>query len=331
MHTAKLTLNVLLFGILAYVFYRFFDVEDFNKILSNAELIYIPLICIAFALSNLTNGFVTNKLTLKLFNIHTNFKVWFGLAAANSFANLIVPLRAGTLFKAIYLKKNYGFDISYSGGVLLFSSLISLITILVMSTIIFGGFVSDQITFDIAVWAGLPSSTFTRVLFSISLTLSVTGILFLIFCAHFKIEPKSTSGGLLDRLVNITAAFSQSLKWLSKSPGLISAYVVNALINLALNIAVLYIAYLSIGIEVSIIELTAINLLTTVSFYLAITPGNLGVQELTIATMSMLLGITFEAGLLAALIMRVASTLTIIILGWIYMAKLSNEQITLKR
>ena len=327
MKKTKTAINIIIGIFLIYTFQKNFELADFRSLAYNFDPTKTPAICLLYALSLLANGYASNKLTLEIFGIKTNFNIWFGLSAASAFANLIMPLRAGTVFKAYYLRKKYSFEVSKSAGIFLFSSAVSIITISLISAIFFALPILNYRNIDTSTFIEISPEKLQIILMAFATSISIIGLLFLTFC-HLKELPLIINDTMLKgKILKFTRKIHFGIQLLLKSPKTTLAFTVNAIISLSINVGALSFAYESVGIDVSITELAIINLFLTFSFYISITPGNLGIQELTIASSSIILGIPYEAGLVSALIVRAASTITIVSLGWPYLHNLSKEHL----
>lgn len=319
-------INIVVFLAFTYACIRFADLEKISKTLDTVNLPYIPLLALLYIAFTLSNGYVNNKLALKSFDIEIKFTEWFGLSTVNTLANLVFPMKTGTLIKAAYLKNKYQFDISRSAGILVFSSIISLITLLAMSSSVLAYLVISGNSRDMAPWLDTLPSNFSTILFTITFIATITGCATLAYCLLSHSINGNHKRGPSHLIFNMVIALRNSIGHLSRFPSLIIAIIANSIVTLGINIAILYFAFLSINVHTDIFGLTCINLLNSISFYISLTPGNVGFQEMIVSLSSLILGVSFEEGLVVAALIRAASTIVTVILGSIYGIKLSIVQ-----
>jgi len=272
-------INTLVISSIIYIALFVIDPENLQKTLKNSDHLKISLLVALHIAFYASNGYVINKITLSHFGINLNFKEWFGLSAVNTLANLVFPLKTGTLLKATYLKKKYNFEISKSAGILIFSSFTSLMSVLLAACLIFGFLELSNDSNHIAPWLSLLPENFLMLLFGATLGLFVIGIgmlFYLVSAPPFFLNLNKT------KIHEIFLSLQESIKQLKKSKKLISLTILNSMISLTINIAILYCAFSAIGITIDIFSLSCLNLINTASFYISATPGNIGFQELII-------------------------------------------------
>lgn len=292
----------------------FADITQLVNALQRTEFRYLYAVTLLFIIFNIFNGYITNKLILEKFKAHLTCQEWVGLSFINTLANLIFPLKSGTLIKAIYLKKHYRLDISKSAAILVFSSYVSVMTLMIISSglLIYLLYYANQTSI---LWLQTLPTTFVHWLAGLTLLSAIVATVFLVICLNLpssRIQPFSK---LPKRIHAILSLLIDSTLILAKSPLLALGIALSAVVNLFINIAILFLTFSSMGLLTDIFGLTIVNLLNSITFFISITPGNLALQEISLSLSSLVMDLTLEEGLAAATLIRACSTLVAVIGG----------------
>ena len=324
----KLVVSYLIAGTITCTFIlQILDLDELFQITKSLEYIQILYLILLTILLNTLNGFITNKIILKSFNINLEFHKWFGLTFINSMANYILPAKSGTIIKAMYLKKHYGLDISSSGSILICVTLISLATLLLLTIIIFSSVkfhFSPQIT---EIWLNnLPEHFIDATIVGLCILLIAITIL-ITASVKFNIQSPTTQRLLGNRVFSILCLVQNGFITIIKNPRLIVLISCTSIANISVNLFILRAAYQAIGQSTDLFGLTCINLISTTSFFISVFPGNLVIQEILITYSSTIMNIDKELGFVAASLIRLAALGVTFSIGAFYYIKLDINRI----
>lgn len=232
------------------------------------------------------------------------------LSVASAFGNYL-PLRAGTIIRAHYMKTVHQLSYAKFGSVF---------SIRLLLTLIVSGLVGLISTIAVAQSSGR---------LSIELLLLFFVCIFLPCLTYFW-SPGNTYklGGRIGRIWH---DFSDGFHQLKTQPkvGLISFQLI-LLQYIALG-ARFYIAFCAMGLESTIALISLLVALTAVSSFVALTPGGLGVREAVMGYATFAAGISFSQGVFVGTIDRGILLLMITFFGgagflWIW-SKIRNREV----
>jgi uncharacterized membrane protein YbhN (UPF0104 family) len=277
----KYFLGLLIFGILVFVV--LFSTETLSGLspISWANIISLGLLTLLYLI--LTAA--TFKAAVFLAGTRIHLYESFSLMIISNFLNYLAPARPGLIAKAVYLRTARNVSIATYSAISWTNALLMIMVSGVLGIIALS--VSSIYKYEYAV-----------ALYFISTTCCLIATLFL-----FVNLPEIQCSGRLSRFVNsVTVA--------------VRATRINRLrvARLALLLAiqyiagstVIYIAYHSLGIQLSMFNAIVIATFSTLSAMVSITPNNLGIQELIIGLVSATFGIDFAHGLVAGGLLRLA-------------------------
>ena len=279
---------------------------------------FIPQFILAFLLGLLDT--YVNKLMLQTFHIDLKFKEWFGLGCVNSLSNYLFPLKAGTMVKAIYLKKKYGFPITHNASIMLFSQFIFFEIIFFFSFLIFAFIRISKVTV-------IPH---TDLLITVSFSIFLAGLLFALSITRIPLD-RASQDHTSHRLFHLLRLFSQGLKILSTRYHLIIVVVISQAIVFSLQTLRLYFGYLAIKNPQPLFKTAIVNILYCIGSLVILTPGNIGIQEFILTLSSSLIGLTREEGFMTAAIIRAVALVLVMGLGIFYYLALDMNKVILTK
>jgi uncharacterized membrane protein YbhN (UPF0104 family) len=224
----------------------------------------------------------TVKLTLSVLGAHTRFWDMVRLHFACVLLNYVPP-KAGTLFRANYLKRHFGLSYAY------FSSFFAYLTFLMTCITAWIGLFTILLGFGLQKYADWVAAAVFGGVASISLLLLVAPI------------PLPTGE---NRILSTLRAFISGRKEIVSHKRNMTASVILLTTSFLLTSARLLFVYRAIGITITPAESLLLGALGFVIAFLSLTPGSLGIRELVLTAGASILGIPTEIGVLAAMIDR---------------------------
>ncbi len=289
--TNKKTLTIgLTILIITFLGLYIFKTLDSFKELSRINPIYIAIIIPLVVLY-----FYTNGLFLKIFTDPFNIKLkeHFLLSITTSFYNLIAPLKAGMGVRAIYLKKKHNlkysdFIISFFGTNVLIILINSLGALIIFSIIFF------------------KTNTYNIYAYLIFICLTLTCFFIIFYKRTFKNKNKIFQ--TLNKLI---------IGWqkIVKHPKLLIQASLLTTINIFITSIINFLIFKSLNQEISLIQSMYFSVMATLSLFINITPGSIGILEGLYIISGKILNIQPEIALLVALIFRLLFSIVILSLG----------------
>lgn len=285
-----LTLGIVIF----FIIYFSNNIESFSPLLE-VRVIYLLLITCLFLILFFLNGFFTKKI-LALFGINLGFKEYTGLSVLNTAGNYFSFFTAGSVIKAVYLKKKHNFTYSKFIGttsgnyllVFLVNSIFTLIAIFIIE--INGNKVNPFVT-----------------LFFLFL------FLLLLFLTFVPIRIRQSKIYFLSRLKEVMDSWSK----IKKNKSLIIQLLILASLNVFLYSLILFLQFQSVNVDLSFYKCIFLSTVSGLAIFVNITPGNLGVRE----GLMFLIGssiVTFDQVLMVSLLDRGLLALILIVLTPIF-------------
>lgn len=254
-----LTITVLLlFGIYLY------NNPQILIILKDISPLSLIIIMILFLLLFLLEG-VFIKVTLNIFDKHIDLKEAYYLSTISRIGNYLLPMRAGAIFRATYLKNKYQFEYSkflstlYAYYILLFL----LNSFLALSVLLFK-YLSISIFYP-------AISLFFLLLFFTTL-----------FVILFRKTVATREGkGLkyINKGILIFNKFLSSWDMIVKRKNLFLYLLFITMGNILINGIIFYVEFLTLKININILDIVLYTCLSGVSLLVSITPGSLGLRE----------------------------------------------------
>ncbi len=290
-----LSIALLIAIILFAAFYLVNNLHDFNDLRIEQPILLFPLILITI-ISYYVIGIVTDSL-LRPFGVKLKQSEAFALAIVTGFYNLITPFRGGMGVRAVYLKKKH--DFAYVN----FLATLSAVYVLIFFVGSALGLLSTYILYkQTQVFSPILALVFAAIF------LGMAGIM--IFSPQFK-EPENK---WIRRFIKVINGWNL----IKKNKRVIAVTVIITLIQLILGAFMLWLQFRVFGVEVGIWSCLFLSAVGNISLLIAVTPGNLGVQEAITVFSAATIGITPAESLSAALLGRAVSLVVLFILGPIF-------------
>jgi len=298
---AKIVTAILIFFL--FFVYVFRNLDDFRQIRIYNFWLFFSLI-ISSVLFLVTNGIVLKELLLP-FKIELSIKEWFGLSVITTAGNLLIPLQGGMVTRALYLKSKH--DFSYTN----FLSALSGIYIIVF-------WVNSFVALIAMLLIGHYYSVFSWLVF-VTFLIIFLGLSFIIVISPkikktFKLE-------ILNKAVRVVNG------WLviKNSKRTILAVTIISLINVFLMSVSSFLEFRVIGVEISFLKALFISIVSTLSLFVSLTPGSLGIKEAFVAFTSGVVGISSANAVAVSILDRLVSLIPLVILTPIFSKILFGE------
>lgn len=287
-----LVLLVLIIWLLKY----FLDhINEFKQItIVSYNLLFLLFVLAILFLVN--NGLIL-KYLLEPFKIFLSKKEWFGLSIITTMGNYLTPFRGGAIARAVYLKKKHIFQ--YSS----FLSTLSAIYVIAFLVNSFVGIISVFLIY-------LLYNQFNIIIFLLFLFIFI----FLLFITLFSPKFKETRYSIVNKFINVINGWHliKSNKKIIKKITLIN------IINIAIITLMMFLEFKVFGFDISLTKALFIAVVSTLSLFISITPGALGIREAIIVFSAKVIGVTTTQALLVALLDRAIYLTIIFILGPIF-------------
>ena len=265
-----------LFVLTLFVIYLYRNPEILIR-LKETNPLFVVLIMLLYLFVFFLEGLFI-LVTLKIFNKRiSNLEGWY-IAILSRVGNYLLPMRAGAVFRAVYLKKKYNFEYSNFLATLYGYYIIFFLTnsVIILSLLLFKATVHKEVNI-------------TLILFFSSLIL---GLIVLIF---FRVPFRNifiNSKGVIGSLASSLNKFFDGWDLIVRSGSLFTQLILLAFANIFVNILVIYLEFVSIGKVGDIIDVVLYTCLSGISLILSITPGSLGLREGVLLLTSKSLGLT---------------------------------------
>lgn len=229
---------------------------------------------------------------LKTQNIGLNFRENIHLSVLTQALNYLGPLRAGMIARAFYLKRKYDLPYGKYTSVAVVSAAISIMILSIISLIM------------LIFYAGIVSSPFT---------VAICGLLILVVTLFWLANHEAPR--LLNQWGKIGEYILSVREGIVTIPGFQYNLILEMgfiLLQLVVSAYIYMYAFEILGTPMTFTSALLIGVLTSISNLVSLTPGNIGIQEFVIATISEILGSGFVTGAAVATILR---TIHIVLVG----------------
>ena len=257
--------------------------------LKDLQPIYIGLIAIISLIIFFLEGLFV-KVTLKAFKKVITVKESFYISTISRIGNYLLPMRAGAIFRATYLKNKYNFEYSK-----FLSTLYGYYIILFLLYAVMG-------IFSLSVkWIVGGKSYLVLLLFFIALFVAMLILMFL----RIPFEKLSkNSKNLWSKVVIFFDKFMKGWDTIVKNKKLLKQLIIIIVGHITFSTVVVFVEFVALGIEVDILNLILYSALSGVSLLLSLTPGSLGIREAVFLISSSSIGLVREQILQLAIIDR---------------------------
>lgn len=301
-------LTVLAIGL--FIWYFINNASDF-KILLNINIYSVIALIFLYTVSIVSNGLFM-KLSVSIFGKSINTYESVKVSLISSAGNFFAPSGSGLGFRAIYLKKKH--KLSYS----------DYLSIVICNYII---------AFFVSALVGLFAIYLLRDQYSDSLKLltaffvmlaALSFAAFFIRAGKFNANSDKTNH-TTNKIRLILSQVSKGWSLVLSNTGVLLPLVAIIIFNVALMIIEVFIITLSLGISISFAGILMFSVLGSLSVFINITPGNLGVKEAVYILFSSTLGLSTPEVLSIALVDRAINFVVLSVL-WLIFSKGINSK-----
>lgn len=279
------------------------DRPEILRSLLEVSALDLALLAAAWLLLSLPRSLI-RKLMARRLGAELRFVDWYGLGMVSNLIALVVPARGDYLLSAAYLKRRYGLAISHFasmvyGNAVVMAGILGVEGCLVLLAM---GVVHGR-------WSG-P-------------VLAFMGALVLAAAAAAMLSTRLVPGrGWLGRRLRTAIAGWQ---WIRDDRPLLLSVTALMAASTVIFAAWMYLGYRALGFEVRLLPVVFAGLVSQASFFVNLTPGNLGVREALVAFASEVMGLGFAEGAAVTLLQRALSSLIFLLLGGGFGAVLFRE------
>lgn len=295
-HRQKLLQILLLIALLSFIIIYIFKHTDEFRVIRGIAFLDLILLLLAQFSYLLFSAWQLLIIKRKFGLSGIGFPEWFRLFLIARFLNQFLP-QGGNLYRALKLKKEYGFPyekylLSFSFFVW-FNLILSLILLLVIMSIINSDYRIAE-----------PKIFFLLIILIIAL------LLFPVLGFVLGTEKKHR-GKFLSRFVDLYQQFGSSLidrRFLAKM-------LLLGIVNFSIYLTVMYLCFRSLDLSPDLIILTVFSILLKLSFLVILLPGNLGLTEVMSGILSSMSGYEFGTGIIISALSRISVYLLLAVLG----------------
>ena len=282
-----------------YIYYQPYSLR-FLKNVSLSSLVFLIIIRILF---QAINGLLLREFASK-FGTLLKPKEWFGLSIVTTMGNYISPFSGGMIARAAYLKHRHAFPYAQFASLLAASYLIYFWAIGVAGVIT-------------VITSGENLAFYWQILSFLVGVVLIISILIILPPVRFS---------RINRLTTIINSSMNGWAFIKADKALLLKVAIYTLIGIVLNGLSFWVAFMALAdFPVSFGAVFLISLLSVFSILFNLTPSNFGIQEAIISLTSGMLGIGAGLGLMASLLIRVASLIPAFTLGPIFSVVLTRE------
>lgn len=203
------------------------------------------------------NGYF-NLFIYRHFQLNLPFREWFGLSVVNTAGNLLMPMRAGAVSNAVFLKRRYNFS---------YTNFISVISATYVLTFWLNALVGILALLTMWFWSQLFFWTIFLVFLGLFLGLSIVMI--------FNPKCPEVAHPLLHK---IYAGFN-TWQTIKGQPRLLVMVSLITLINLMATSIGTWAQFLALGISLPIASCFILSIFSNLSLLVSLTPASLGIRE----------------------------------------------------
>ncbi|OGH05965.1 MAG: hypothetical protein A2W22_03490 [Candidatus Levybacteria bacterium RBG_16_35_11] len=276
-------------------FYFYKNLNEFSQLKVVSPIYFFPL-SLLLVLFLATNGLVL-KYLLEPFNIKLKFKEWFGLSVINSMGNYLTPFKGGAVVRAIYLKKLHKFSYSH------FLSTLAGIYIIVF---LVNSFIGILTLILLQYFLGI----FNLLIFTIFLVL----FLLLLTLIIFSPKVKETKYYFVNKLVSVINGWH--LIKSNKKSVFITIFV--SLTNVLIIVFAMVLEFYIFGAKISLLKALFLSIVSSLSLFISITPGSLGVKETLLMFTAETINVSTPQVLAISILDRFVGLIIILIFGSIF-------------
>lgn len=229
--------------------------------------------------------------------IRLAFGDMFGLLMVTNLISLVLPVRGDLAVTALYLRKKYNLPITH------FVSMLYGGTILLAICLSFTGAICLVL---VAAEGIVPNVYIVGIIATLGVMSFLLGWL-----------PTGLIQGEYWVMKRLRAAV-EGWERLRSDRALLAQLAMLIMSGIALFCIWMYLSYRMLGFEIRLLPAVVAGVVVSISFFAAITPGNLGIREALLGFTSQLLGFGFAEGVAVTLLQRAVSILVFLGFGGFY-------------
>ena len=264
------------------------------EVLTQVRIFDFLLVVAGLLLVFLATGF-TFYLLIRAIDVNLDLREWVGLTFVSNALNYLVPIRPGIIAKATYLKRKAGTGYSKFSSVLAAKAVLFVGTTAVLGLLMLGVVrpPSKVALLMAAVCAGLVLASLAP-----------------LFVPLYRFR---RSGRVFELLNNAVNGFAE----IRAQRGRTLWIAISILLQHLFSGLVCLVAFPALGFEINLSIALVVVTFASIANVLAITPNNIGIQELVMAYTYMIAGLDFQEGLLGAALIRAGHVfLTFAVAPW---------------
>lgn len=239
--------------------------------------IYIVIIMFIYLFVFFLEGIFV-LISLKIFNKEILIKESFFLSIVSRIGNYLLPMRAGAIFRATYLKKKYNFE---------YTKFLSTLYGYYIIFFLLNSFIGVSVL--IIRYLDIKVLSISLLLFFSSIILAM---LFLIFVRVSWSKYIKSDRGLISKILSMIDKFVKGWTLIVRDKRHFLMLLLIALGNILLNILIVYIEFISVGKTIDFVGVVIYTCISGLSLLISITPGSLGIREAAFLITSQSIGIT---------------------------------------
>jgi uncharacterized membrane protein YbhN (UPF0104 family) len=292
-YIAYVILACAVIGILLYNAREIFDIfkEISWWLILTLVLLQIPLIA---------SGGLAFKILCKRFNIDLHWQDWVGLSFIANLVNHLLPYRPGVAFRYMFLQQRYQMKVMDYVYIMLIYGLLML---------------GISAGFTLIGWLNSTiAHTFNKVIF-ISFGLFLFILLIILGLKLIKFE----SGWFNTKFKNLGSDTfhkgMQAMKLLIDNPLILLGSALSLLMLNLITAVIFYLIFKAAGVSLPFTDCVFLVGIATIAMIFPITPGNIGVLETLIGTLTQMMYGNFSIGFSVTALFRATQWIPSIILG----------------
>lgn len=288
---AKIISYLLVFCLVAGVLLYFG--RNILFLLKNVDLLWIG-IAILLQIPMIAFGGLAFKILSLPFNINMRWQDWSGLSFIANFVNQLLPYRPGMVFRYLYMRQHYHMKTVVFVHVMF---IYLLLTLLVSCLFVIFGWITATTT-----------SNLTLLLCALAIILVMVGILLLLKLTIAKVHARISKTSLIAKL-------SDALNTLFNNPAILLGSAFSLLIVNGLTALIFYFVFLSLNTPIALTDCFFIVGVVVLSMIIPMTPGNIGILETIVGTLTQMLYQDFSLGFSATALFRASQWVPSALLG----------------
>ncbi|MBW1637333.1 MAG: flippase-like domain-containing protein [Deltaproteobacteria bacterium] len=280
------------------------------SLLSNVSLVKVLVACLSGFLvstfvTSITQQFMANSLRCRL-----GFRESFALTVLARSGNTLTPFRLGTIFRASYLKQNHNLSLIQFGSMFL-----SLQLILLLTGCLVTGITLSFLSFE---YPGIKSSVI------------IGFFLLFFFCSLLLYRPihKSVPGRWLGHKISLFILGWQALQQDRVS---LAVAISGRVIVLITYTVVFHFVLSELGEEVEMMVCLFFSSVSSLTMFIQIIPGSLGITETIITFTAVLFLLPPASGFSAALVIRLCNIFFLLLLTlpcWLFLTPENRQKVS---